>query len=183
MDGVFLLSFLIFWKTSFHKLSVQTIDDWPQFSVQSMTKNWSNRANFWSMLVITLFIFTNRRCAMHPLIKVSQSKFISWTIGKVYWLWCLAFDQHSGGSRGRQGCAPWESKFFHFQEFFWQNRLAHPLWKLAPSPSLKGNPGSATAAGWDFKPNSFFLWSNLLNSDWCVKCFVMVVLENNSVVL
>ena len=58
---------------------------------------------------------------------------------------------------------PWGSKFFHFHAVFGRkNRLAHPLWELAPpwgkswirhwlvlpgelAPPPRGNPGSATA--------------------------------------
>ena len=47
--------------------------------------------------------------------------------------------------RGRQGRTPPGFKFFHFQAVFFtknpQNRLANPLWELAP---LQKNPGSAT---------------------------------------
>ena len=41
------------------------------------------------------------------------------------------------------GPPPPGSKFFHFHAVFGQkNRLAHPLWELAPPPGE--NPGSAT---------------------------------------
>ena len=45
--------------------------------------------------------------------------------------------------RGAPGTPPGGSKFFHFHAVFGRkNRLAHPLWELAPPPGE--NPGSAT---------------------------------------
>ena len=57
----------------------------------------------------------------------------------------LAVANLRGGAPGTR--APPGSEFFHFHAVFGRkNRLAHPLWELAPPPPGE-NPGSATV--WD----------------------------------
>ena len=61
------------------------------------------------------------------------------------------FHYHRRIQEGRQERVPSGSKFFHFNAVFSKNlqnnRLAHPLWELAPPQE---NPGSATdyTLGW-----------------------------------
>ena len=46
---------------------------------------------------------------------------------------CPSVCLSSGGSKRAPETPPWGSKFFHFHVIFGQrNRLAHPLWELAP---------------------------------------------------